>query len=550
MPLKKRYRIFAVLSVLLLFAVLLFIWLIYISPPEVKDKSALDVPRIKISDTHYTHGNNWLRKNKYGIWEMYIEGDPFDRGVSIGCLSEELLEYQEKAFVDGVYKLLPQGFMVHFLKLMVAWQNRNLPDYIPVEYQKEIAGFSRYASDDYDYIGPKYHRKLLFHAAHDIGHTVQNMGLVGCSAFAAWGNKTEDGQIITGRNFDFYVGDEFKENKLLLFLKPNSGYGFVSYSWAGMLGVLSGMNERGLSISLNAGPPEMPKASKTPVSILGRHILQYASNIEEAINIANDFETFVSESFLICSADDGRCIIIEKSPDTLAIVEANDKLLISTNHFQSKLFNDLKSNLEFKKESSTLRRSQRLSTLLKDTILNPDLAVATLRDRGGNKSELFGMGNEENINILLAHHSILFQPESLTTWVSVGLNPMNEFIKYDISSFFNSSPKSDFFKFDEFIPSSEWTKSQEYVRYTTYHKLYNELEDKIRTDQKLSREQFDSLIQLNPQLYKAYSLAGLYYSDQGECEISESYLKSALTKIIPWKKDELEIQKALNECQL
>ena len=39
------------------------------------------------------------------------------------------------------------------------------------------------------------------------------------------------------------------KNKLVLFEKPDSGYAYVSVTWPGMLGVVSGMNTQGLAVS-------------------------------------------------------------------------------------------------------------------------------------------------------------------------------------------------------------------------------------------------------------------------------------------------------------
>lgn len=256
-----------------------------------------------------------LRHSDSGLWEMFLEGNPVFRGEAIGKMAPDLLYHQEKVFVDQIREIIPSESYLKFLRFFIVLFNRNLGENIPEEYRKEIYGISQSCTHEYDFIGTPYERQLNYHAAHDLGHAMQDYMLVGCSSFATWESQSADSTLLIGRNFDFYVGDAFAENKLVTFCKPGIGHNFVSIGWPGMIGVLSGMNEAGLTVTINAAKSAMPTSSATPISILTREILQYASNIEEALAIAQKRKTFVSESILIGSAKDGRAVIIEKSPE-------------------------------------------------------------------------------------------------------------------------------------------------------------------------------------------------------------------------------------------
>ena len=175
---------------------------------------------------------------------------------------------------------------------------------------------------EFDDFGSPYERQMQYHSAHDIGHVMQDYMLVGCTSFAVWGRESADSSLLMARNFDFYMGEEFAKNKVVLFEKPDSGYAYVSVTWPGMLGVVSGMNTEGLAVTINASKLEVPSSSATPISILVKSILQYASNIEEAEKIAASFKTFVCESILVGSANDGRAVIIEKTPSYMGVYSA------------------------------------------------------------------------------------------------------------------------------------------------------------------------------------------------------------------------------------
>src|SRR5690554_8043258 len=98
-----------------------------------------------------------------------------------------------------------------------------------------------------------------------------------------------------------------------------------------MLGVVSGMNEKGLSVTSNAGKSSIPLKAKQPVSLVVKEIFQYASNIAEAQKIAFDKEVFVSEAQLVGSAVDNKDVCSELSPKKHDVYESGSDFLICTN---------------------------------------------------------------------------------------------------------------------------------------------------------------------------------------------------------------------------
>jgi len=58
----------------------------------------------KQNDTLIISGKNFLLKNRYGLWEMYVEGDALERGLTEGAMSVDLMKFQEHVFLDKVKK--------------------------------------------------------------------------------------------------------------------------------------------------------------------------------------------------------------------------------------------------------------------------------------------------------------------------------------------------------------------------------------------------------------------------------------------------------------
>ena len=311
-------------------------------------------------DLRYYDGN-FLRHSESGLWELFVKGDAFQRGEAIGKLSSDLLHYQEKVFVDQIREIVPSDSYLKFLRFFIVLFNRHLGENVLEEYRDEIYGISLSCTHEYDFIGTPYERQLNYHSAHDLGHAMQDYMLVGCSSFATWGTQSADSSLLIGRNFDFYVGDAFAENKQVAFYTPDQGYKFASVGWPGMIGVLSGMNETGLTVTINAAKSAVPTGSATPISILTREILQYASTIDEAFAIAQKRKTFVSESILIGSSKDGKAAIIEKSPEKTVLFKGKEaNRLICTNHYQSEEFSKDERNMENIRTSDSPYRFARL----------------------------------------------------------------------------------------------------------------------------------------------------------------------------------------------
>jgi len=519
--------------------------------PNISSYSISDDSRIEINDTLIFKGNNSLRKNQYGQWELIAEGNPLDLGNSIGVLSQELMKKQQEIFFSKVEEIVPSKFKQYLLRKFLAWYNREIYLHIKEEYKVEIYGLSRYSTDKYDYIANKYLRELYLHSAHDIGHALQDLALVGCSSFAVWGNNTIDGDLLIARNFDFYAGDAFAEEKIISFIQPEKGYKFMSVSWAGMIGVMSGMNEKGLTVTINAGKSDVPLIARTPISLVTREIIQYAATIEEAIEIARKKEVFVSESILIGSAKDNKAVIIEISPENFGVYEAeNSSKLICSNHFQSEVYKADKKNLKHIIESHSKYRYDRMEELLKETVkITPETAVAILRNKEGLKNKKIGYGNEKALNQLLAHHGIVFQPKKRMVWVSAQPYQMGEFVAFQLDSVFaKSNQKIQTVSLPQYaIAKDSFINTLEYRNYEEFRIEKRKIQQNIDKRITYNTNDIDRFISLNPDSWEVYYFVGKYYYENKYYKAAINKFKKALTKEITTMPDRKNIERYIKK---
>ncbi len=521
--------------------------------PDVSGIEKIDTLRIKHSETHYSLSKNQLFQNKNGIWELYLEGNALERGVANGSLTRELVRHQEDVFMDRLETMMPDEGYRGFLKSIIAWFNRKMYKYVPEEYKQEIYGLSRYASKDYNDFAPAYIRMLYLHGAHDIGHALQDLMLVGCTSFAVWDEKTTDSQLLVGRNFDFYAGDEFAKEKIAAFVNPDSGHKFMMYTWGGMIGVVSGMNEKGITVTINAGSSGMPFIAKTPISLVAREILQYASSTDEAIEIAKKREVFVSESIMVGSGKEKKAILIEVSPDNFGVHEvSNSDQLICSNHFQSEAYRNDPRNKKAIAQSHSQYRYDRMEQLLSENEeIDPQKAVEILRNTKGMNDAKLGYGNEKAINQLLAHHGIIFKPEEGKVWVSANPYQMGEFVAYDLEEAFSKFEDGNYSgsvaQEESNIPESEFIHTEAFKDYEQFRKLETEVKKDLEEEALISVNKAKQLVKLNPDFWEAWYLAGRIYYQNSDYKNAVIHFNQARKREITTLPDKEQIDKMIKK---
>ncbi len=520
--------------------------------PDVQ-RYSLDVPKVdRMNDSTFSYNQNYLTKNKQQLWELYIKGNPLQLGYNNGALTQSLMQKQEEIFFSKVEGFVPSKFKQRLLRGFLKWYNRKMYLNVREDYQAELYGLSQYSSDRYDFIAPKYLRNLYLHGAHDIGHAMQDLAMVGCSSLAVWNENTEDGDLLIGRNFDFYVGDDFAKNKLVEFVQPNEGIPYMSVSWPGMIGVVSGMNKEGITVTINAGKSKIPLTAKTPISLVTREILQYAKNIDEAIDIAKKRKVFVSESILVGSAADKNAVIIEVSPKNFGVYSVqNTSRVLCTNHFQSEAYKGDKRNQKHIEESHSKYRYEKLQELLQEEKkITPEKMASILRNRSGLKDEPIGYGNEKALNQLLAHHAVIFSPQKRLVWVSSNPYQLGEFVCYDLNEIFsgNPLPQSLRAKTELNIKRDPFSDSEEFQNYEL-SKMYGKEINKAADDKNtlLTDDVIPSYQAMNPDFWLVYYQSGKYYFSKKEYSQAKIAFEKALTKEITTVPDRKNVEKYLKK---
>jgi len=141
-------------------------------------------------------------------------------------------------------------------------------------------------------------------------NTIPDLSEFHCSYFAAWGGAVKDGHLWQIRALDYEMEAGIQRHPLLVVYVPKEGNGLVNVTWAGMIGVVSGMNERKLAVSEigdNFGN-DKETLDGEPMPFVLREVLQYCDTLEQAIRLVETARRTSSYHYCVgdAKANDGR----------------------------------------------------------------------------------------------------------------------------------------------------------------------------------------------------------------------------------------------------
>lgn len=449
-------------------------WLLHMwrakPPPLPADVSIMQAkPEVRAGKTWL--GQSWVTQRE-GLPVVRLKGSAFEMGFASGKLLEKQMHTLEDEFLVMIRGYVPQAWKMKALKSYIAFRNRRLSDYVALDYRQQIYGTTLGCADIHPELGDYYDRLLNYHAAHDISYMMIDNPLVskaGCTSFGAWGSATENGHLITGRNFDWEAAEVFSRDRVVILCEPDGDIPFVSLAWGSMAGVVSGMNRAGVSVTLNGAPSSLPADTATPTAMLARHVLQKAHNLTEALDIIRRNRVFVSTLWLVGSKTDGRFIVVEKTPEATNVREPEGDSIVSANHFQTDKLKDDQRNQRYLAEATSLPRYGRMSDIIQTNrgSINPARVAEMLRDRQLPGGKFVGNGHRSTINALIATHGTIMDLTDGVFWAASPPNQLGKFVAFDVSDFDRELPALT-------VPADAMLMSGEFERARSAHKSLGE----------------------------------------------------------------------------
>jgi isopenicillin-N N-acyltransferase-like protein len=390
-------------------------------------------------------GSDYAR-HRGKIWEVALSGSPERIGAHhVALLRDEMLANETQlwsTFESAVPSALARLLIFDIARLRF----RNIESLLSDVRRREIAAAAlAFSPDPWAARIPSYQRMVYLHSLYDVSLSFEHSPLIGCTSFALTGAVTASGHTLLARNFDFEAGSIFDDHKAVFLMHETGRIPYASVSWPGLVGTVTGMNERGLALVVHGGRAREPRSSGEPLVHTMRDVLGQARSVEEAIALFRRREPMVSHIVMVADAS-GDVAVIERAPGEPPFVRRSPGKIALTNHFEGPWTND-PANAQVKRETSTLARRSRLDELLSRLRRGAtvDDAVAILRDKRGVGDAMLPLGDRRAIDALIATHGVVIDTTDKTMWVSEGPHLLGRFIRFDVARLLaaDQNPQAD-----------------------------------------------------------------------------------------------------------
>lgn len=263
------------------------------------------------------HGKGHL-KHINGVPVLFVQGTPNEIGEQSGVL----------ALKPGVRTLgYPEDLLkannVGATRPLFVSAGKKMFESFPADYQQELEAMVKAA-------GVKRDRVILGNTLFDLKK------LFGCSVLLAEGERSQTGGPLFGRNLDYPSLGYVHEYSLVTVYKPKGKHAFVAVGFPGLIGCLSGMNEKGLAVAV-LEVFQANKKAKTydargvPYAVCYRRLLEECSTIGEAAKLLRSFKRTTTTNLAV--GDKNGVAIFEVTPDRVVVRGPDKGLAACTNHY-------------------------------------------------------------------------------------------------------------------------------------------------------------------------------------------------------------------------
>ncbi|MGK7911495.1 MAG: C45 family autoproteolytic acyltransferase/hydrolase [Synechococcus sp.] len=359
-----------------------------------------------------------LSSDRWKLPVLFLKGTDYEIGLQHG----RILKTEIQALTRNFFDAFAQGAGKLFYDYIAPSRLYHLFKAVPQHYQAELHGMADGAELPLSSI-------LLINFFDDILNLLELGWAYSCSTVAA---KGAGARTLMGRNLDYNgdVGNLVRNYQAIVVRQPHNAPATASVTVAGQVGILTGMNQHGLSLGSMTSQSTEQDWNGLGCSILYRLMLDRTSNVSEAITLFQDSTPAQGNNLMLADANAGARL--EFTSARHRITHLAQQPLGMSNHFldpelaatHSELYHRITAPGSQSRYSRLCEWSTNVSTSDMDNI---DIAniTAAMTDRQINPD--YPLGDREAwqtagvVNNQGTLHSVIFDPKHHTMHVAVGL---------------------------------------------------------------------------------------------------------------------------------
>jgi len=275
------------------------------------------------ADKRYAEGKAGKGELKYvnGVPVLTLEGTPEEIGTQFGELA---LKPAKKPLIGRVDSYMKQVGWETAFPTMVKFSPVVFGSF-PKGNQVELTAAAKTADVD----------KNLLTALNAIPDFAK-MG--GCSTLVVGPARSATGAPLFGRLLDWPPFEELPEHTAVVVFRAPGKRAVAAVTFPVLLGVLSGMNDAGLSLSINEiyaakDGSKSPNLNGTPMLFLFRKILEECATVEEAEKVLKAHGRTTWFCLTVCDPKGG--CVFETTPRNVIRRDGVKDICCCTNHFRT-----------------------------------------------------------------------------------------------------------------------------------------------------------------------------------------------------------------------
>ncbi len=220
---------------------------------------------------------------------VIVSGDSYEMGRALGSLMSEEIQKLISALLGSAEGAGDSRYGA--ANLDAAW--RAVSPHISRNWKRQLRGLAD---------GSGIPLSQLIRA-----HMIPVVGDYSCSGAAIWGDATADGKMYVFRNLDYSLSMGMQELPVVVVYVPDDGLAHVNPTFAGFIGVQTGMNARGLALTEMGDSPgrDYPfELDGVPFFTMFSDILYNARGLDAALDTIRQAKRIKKYHYVIgCGAE-------------------------------------------------------------------------------------------------------------------------------------------------------------------------------------------------------------------------------------------------------